>query len=177
MFSLVACRSRCLSVSTAAAAAIQRAAAVRWASTLVVSEPLLESAAASPGTQATVTAAQKLNDNSIDLLVVGDTAPTMIPSGVSRVLHCNMGGKVVSESIAAAMEKAHSDNGYSHILAPSSKFGSTIVPRAAALLDLQPVTDVLEVIKEGTKAKIGCMPLSASYVPFAVLFSSCSPKK
>ena len=68
MFSLVARRSRCLSVSSV----VQRAAAARWGSTLVVSEPLLETAVASPGTQATVTAAQKLNDNSIDLLVVGD---------------------------------------------------------------------------------------------------------
>lgn len=123
------------------------AAAARLNSTLVVSDPLID-AATPPGTQAAVSAAQKLHDGPISLLVVSEKPPTKIPAGVSKVLHVACADKL-SETVASAMQKAQESNSFTHILAPQSKFGSTVVPRAAALLNVAPVTDVLEIIETG----------------------------
>lgn len=116
----------------------------RWASTLVVSEPLSKDGSLSAGTQSTVTAAQQLGGDSITLLV--EELPSQIPEGVSQVL---VSGSGLSEFASNAVQVAASAGDYGHIVAPASKFGSTIVPRIAALLSLSPVTDVIEVVSPG----------------------------
>lgn len=134
-------------------------AAARLASTMVVSDPLVNTETP-PGTLAAVSAAQKLHDGPISLLVVSEVPPTKIPAGVSKVLHVACGDQL-SETVASSILKAQESNSFTHILAPSSKFGSTVVPRAAALLDIAPVTDVLEIIEPGeyfgASILAGCM--------------------
>jgi electron transfer flavoprotein alpha subunit len=143
--------------AAAAALAVSRRTATsssyhRWASTLVISEPLLEGGITPAGTQSAVTAAQKLGNTSIDLLVVGGQAPTQIPDGVAKVYHVTGNGidsddqkRVVGETVAAAIQAVATSKDCNIVVGTSSKFGSSIVPRAAALLDVSPVTDILDI--------------------------------
>jgi len=118
----------------------------RCASTLVVSEPLVEGVTP-PGTQSTVTAAAKLGQP-ISLLVVGESAPSKIPVGVTKIYHVKNGDKL-SESVASAIEAAVQASGDTTVVVgTSSKFGSTVIPRAAALLNASPITDILEIENE-----------------------------
>mmetsp|Transcript_6936 Transcript_6936/g.14266 ORF Transcript_6936/g.14266 Transcript_6936/m.14266 type:complete len:339 (+) Transcript_6936:129-1145(+) len=121
----------------------------RMASTLVISEPLDDDGSTPAGTRSTVTAAGKLNnENDIHLLVVGASAPTKIPEGVSKILHVPIDDKL-SETVAGAVAQTAGDD-CTVVMGTASKFGSTVVPRAAALLDVSPVTDILEIEDEKT---------------------------
>ena len=121
--------------------------ATRFASTLVVSEPLVNGSVP-PATQATVTAAEQLGGDSIELLVVSEQAPSQVPSGVSKVFHVSSNDGL-SETIASAIQEVAGKTQYGHIVSTSTKFGATITPRAAALLNLSPVTDVIEILEPG----------------------------
>jgi electron transfer flavoprotein alpha subunit len=120
----------------------------RLASTMVVSDPLVNNYETPAGTLAAVSAAQKLHDGPISLLVVSEEAPTKIPAGISHVLHVPCNDKL-SETVASAIWKSQQDKNFTHIVMSSSKFGSTVVPRAGALLNVAPVTDVLEIVPPG----------------------------
>mmetsp|Transcript_4528 Transcript_4528/g.13033 ORF Transcript_4528/g.13033 Transcript_4528/m.13033 type:complete len:297 (+) Transcript_4528:368-1258(+) len=127
----------------------------RLASTLVISEPLEADGSTPAGTRSTVTAAKELGQsNAIRLLVVGASPPKSVPEGVSKVLHVPIDDKL-SETVASAVKavvEGDNDNDDECVLVvgTQSKFGSTVVPRAAALLDVSPVTDVLEIEDEQT---------------------------
>ena len=122
-------------------------AAQRTGSTLVISEPLDEDGSTPVGTQSTVTAATKLNNgNDVHLLVVGGASPSKVPEGVSKVIHVPIDDKL-SETVANAVLAAAGDD-CNVVVGTASKFGSTVVPRAAALLDVSPVTDILEIEDE-----------------------------
>ena len=119
---------------------------VRLASTLVVSEPLDESGMPSGQTRSTVTAATQLGQ-SVDLLVVGPTPPSQIPVGVTNVYHVPFDDKL-AESTANAIQHVAETKDCNIVLGTSTKFGSTVIPRAAALLDVSPITDILEIHDE-----------------------------
>jgi electron transfer flavoprotein alpha subunit len=114
---------------------------------LVVSDPLTDLGACPAGTQATVTAAGQMGQDRIELLVVGDQAPTQIPAGVSKVYHVPIGDRL-AETVAAAIHSVTSNNDVSVVMGTSSKFGNTVIPRAAALLEVSPITDILEIQDE-----------------------------
>jgi len=137
------------------------------ASTLVISEPLDIDGITPAGTQSTVTAAIKLNssgssgssgNDTINLLVVGSIVPTKIPMGISKVFHVPIDDKLsetVAKSVIEIIDGGGDDdnNDCTVVIGTASKFGSTVIPRTAALLDVSPITDILE-IQDESKSSI-----------------------
>ncbi len=101
-----------------------------------------------PGTPQTVAAAQKIG-GAIDMLVAGSgsggaaMAAAKIP-GIAQILHADdpAYAHALAENLALLIAKLAKDGGYTHVLAPATFFGKNVLPRAAALLDVQPVPDI-----------------------------------
>lgn len=51
----------------------------------------------------------------------------------------------LAEPWAKLIQLIQQKEGFSHILAASDSFGKNVIPRAAALLDVSPTTDVIEI--------------------------------
>lgn len=100
-----------------------------------------------------VAAAQKIGGD-ITVLVAGSNAQAVADqaakvAGVSKVLLADDAAYVnqLAENVAKLV--AELGKGYSHILAASTTTGKNILPRAAALLDVSMITDIIAV--EGPK--------------------------
>ena len=97
----------------------------------------------------TVAAAQKIGGD-IHVLVAGhncgDAAKgAALIAGVAKVLHADAAqlAEEMAENVAALIVSLAGS--YSHVLAPATSFGKNILPRAAALLDVQQVSDIIAV--------------------------------
>ena len=115
-----------------------------WASTLIVADPGHSAPAC-----AAFTAAKQLNaEDTIDLVFVGTQAPQEIPTGVNSVFFYKSAETPTAETVAACV--ADAANGYDRIVGTSTKFGATVLPRLAALVNASPVTDITSVIDSST---------------------------
>jgi hypothetical protein len=126
-----------------------------WASTLVISDPLTDAGETPPGTQSAVTAAGKFGQD-VALLVVGASPPNKIPEGVTNVYYVGIGDKL-SETVASSIQTVAMSKDCNIVVGTASKFGSTVIPRAAALLESSPITDILEIIDSGTFVVTGAI--------------------
>jgi electron transfer flavoprotein alpha subunit len=96
-----------------------------------------------------VAAAQKIGGD-IDILVAGHQAAdaakaaAAIP-GIRKVLHADAAhlADFLAENVSELLVSA--GKSYSHILAPSTSNGKNILPRVAALLDVQQISDIIAV--------------------------------
>ena len=102
----------------------------------------------------TVAAAQVLGGD-IHLLVAGagcgavaEAAAKM--ASVKKVLYVDSAeyGNGIAENLAPLMARLAVD--YSHIFAPADTFGKNVMPRVAAALDVQQISDISAVIDENT---------------------------
>ncbi|MFN3700443.1 MAG: electron transfer flavoprotein subunit alpha/FixB family protein [Alphaproteobacteria bacterium] len=119
---------------------------------LVIAEH--DNAALKPSTLNTVTAASKLGGE-IHVLVAGENCSAVSAqaaqiNGVSKVLGCDSPAfaHALAENLGALI--AQIGKNYSHILAPASTFGKNILPRAAALLDVQQISEVSAIVSGDT---------------------------
>jgi electron transfer flavoprotein alpha subunit len=94
----------------------------------------------------TVAAAQKLGGD-IHVLVAGHNAAAAAGeaaklAGVKKVLHADAPqlAEFLAENVAALIVSL--GRNYSHILAPATSTGKDVMPRAAALLDVQQISDI-----------------------------------
>ncbi|HMA88309.1 MAG TPA: FAD-binding protein [Burkholderiales bacterium] len=100
-------------------------------------------------TLSTVAAAQKIGGE-IHLLVAGHQCSGAAQAaakvaGVAKVLHADAPqlDDEIAENIGALL--AGLARGYSHLLAPATSNGKNVMPRAAALLDVQAISEIVAV--------------------------------
>ncbi len=100
-------------------------------------------------------AAAKLIGGDIEVLIAGENCAAAAEAaakaeGVSKVLVAD--AAVYGHQLAENMGLLIADIGknYSHILAPATTSGKNVTPRAAALLDVQAISEISGVISEDT---------------------------
>jgi len=111
---------------------------------LVVAEH--DNAGLRPATLNTLTAAGEL-DGEVDILIAGadcagaaDAAAKLPGVAKVRVADAPEYGDELAENLAPLIAKLAAD--YSHVLAPATTFGKNVMPRAAALLDVQQISEI-----------------------------------
>ena len=97
----------------------------------------------------TVAAAKKIGGD-IHVLVAGHNAGAAAKAaaqiaGVAKVLHADAPhlGEFLAENVAALVVSLA--KGYTHVLAPATSTGKDVMPRAAALLDVQQISEIVAV--------------------------------
>ncbi|KZD12287.1 electron transfer flavoprotein subunit alpha/FixB family protein [Oceanibaculum pacificum] len=117
-------------------------------SILVVAEH--DNAALKPATLNTVAAAKQIGAGDIHVLVAGagcDAAAEAASKidGVAKVLVADSAefAHALAENLAPLVVKLAS--GYSHVLAPATTSGKNVMPRVAALLDVQQISEIVAV--------------------------------
>ncbi|MCD8520162.1 MAG: FAD-binding protein [Alphaproteobacteria bacterium] len=113
-----------------------------------------DNASLKPATLNVVTAATKLGGD-IHVVVAGASCDGAAKAaaqvaGVSKVIKADNGALAhgIAENVAPIVVELASN--YSHILAPATTFGKNVLPRAAAFLDVQQISDITAVIDADT---------------------------
>ena len=107
-----------------------------------------------PATLHTITAANMLAEP-IEALVAGDDINQVVDAAlqiasISKVLKADYieYAHNLAENLAPLIQQIAPS--YTHVFAPATTFGKNIMPRAAALLDVMQISDIIEVISQDT---------------------------
>ena len=102
----------------------------------------------------TVSAATRLTGE-VNLLVIGFNIDNVVEEsqsldGVNKVIKCD--AETYANSVAEDLSDIIEDlsGGYSHILAPATTFGKNLMPRIAAKLDTQQISDIISIESDDT---------------------------
>ena len=107
-----------------------------------------DNAAINQPTRSAIAAAGQLGE--VHLLIIGSEAVAQAGAkiqGVAKVVH-SPAEHIMAEPAAALI--AGLAEGYTHLLAPGSALGKNIMPRVAALLDVQPISDISGIVDADT---------------------------
>jgi len=104
-----------------------------------------------------VTAAQKLG-GSVTAFLAGGGAKSIAEEaakvkGLEKVIYVDNSAydKGLAENFAPLLAENVKKGGFSHIFVGHSAFGKTVIPRAAALLDTQQISDIIEIKSEDSE--------------------------
>lgn len=113
-------------------------------------------AALNDSTRSCITAAKQLH-NDVTVLVAGEgcaavAAEAAAVEGVSKVLMVDNAayGHHVAEDAASLMVALHAKTPFTHMVGSATASGRNIMPRVAAELDVQPVSDVIGIKDDAT---------------------------
>jgi electron transfer flavoprotein alpha subunit len=113
--------------------------------------------ALNPSTSKTVSCAQSLKADSIEIVVFGHAVDTVAAqaaklNGISRVLTCDQSENAnpLAAVIAPQLAALANDGSYSYVFGPSTTFGKDLMPRVAALLGVGQISDIMEVVDAHT---------------------------
>ncbi|CAK7895361.1 probable electron transfer flavoprotein subunit alpha, mitochondrial [[Candida] anglica] len=106
-----------------------------------------------PASLSTVTAASQIGKPVTAVITSKDASEEASKvSGVSKVLVAS--GSQYSHSLAEELAPLFKDiinaQGFTHLVTPASAVGKSVLPRVGALLDVQPVSDVIKVVSDNT---------------------------
>ena len=124
----------------------QNSLLARLLSTLAILEQ--RDGSLSPSSLSAVTAAQKLGGSITGFVAGSNISPVASAaakvSGISKVISVDSGAydKGLPESYAPLLVENIKSGGYTHVVAAHSAFGKNLMPRVAALLDVQMVSDI-----------------------------------
>jgi electron transfer flavoprotein alpha subunit len=103
-----------------------------------------------------ITAASAIGGD-VHILVAGQNCRPAAESaakipGIAKVLVADDGAyaNFLAENVAPLIVKLVRDNGYTHVLAPSTTSAKNIMPRVAALLDVMQISDISAVVSPDT---------------------------
>ncbi|KAF9620987.1 hypothetical protein IFM89_015809 [Coptis chinensis] len=152
----------------------------RYVSTLILGEH--EGGHVKQSSYSAITAARSISEqNSISLLLAGSGpsihkaashAASFHPS-ISQVLVADTDklSHPLAEAWAELVHLVQKKGGYSHIIAPSNSFGKNVLPRAAALLDVSPITDVNDI----SGSQVYVRPIYAGNALCTVRYTGADP--
>ncbi|XP_078440882.1 electron transfer flavoprotein alpha [Wolffia australiana] len=168
------CATSCLSTT------LRRGLFYRLATTLVFAEH--EGGLVKQSSINAIEAAGAISkENSVSVLLAGAGSSLQkaashaasIHSLVSQVIvaDSDMFLHPVAETYGELVKLVYQKGGYSYIIAASNSFGKNIMPRAAALLDVSPITDVIEVLGSKTFVR----PIYAGNALCTVKYTGSNP--
>ena len=109
-----------------------------------------------PSTLSCITAAKQIDTN-IELLILGFNCDAVIQnaskiSGLKKIKFINNEDfkHQIAEDLTQPIMNIVKDAKYTHIMSPSGTFGKNLLPRISALLDVQQISDITEVIDHET---------------------------
>jgi electron transfer flavoprotein alpha subunit len=104
-----------------------------------------------------LTAASKLGTGEITALLTGSDAKSLSSqaaklNGVTKVLVVpnDAYDHFLPENFAPLIVEAAKSGGFTHVIAAHGQFGKNTIPRVGALLDVQPIADIIEIQGEDT---------------------------
>ena len=109
---------------------------------------------------AVLTAAGELNDGAVDVMVHGDGCDAQVEEvqkypGIGKIFVAS--DPVLNNPYGDFMSKLTQQmvqtGGYTNVLSASSGFGKDVMPRLGGLLDVQAISDIVEIVDGGAKFK------------------------